>query len=100
MSSTFNSFGRCLSAVPPQQYIVPDFAFPPYSSQTPGYDGQVGSNTVKSSKACDTNPVTSTSLWLYAAGSLLSWQIVTVAAGCSSVAATPGIGVWAFASAP
>src|ERR1700722_4008241 len=99
MSSTFNSFGRCLSAVTPQQYIVPDFAFPPYSSHTPGHDGQVGSNTVKSSKACDTNPVTSTSLWLYAAGSLLSWQIVTVA-GCPSAAATPRTGVWALASAP
>src|ERR1700733_13756239 len=31
--------GRFLSAVTPQQYIVPDFALPPYSSQTAGHDG-------------------------------------------------------------
>jgi|SRR5215471_4799150 len=63
--------------VTPRQYILPDFDSPPYSSQIPGQDRHVGSNNEKSSNACDTNPETSTSLWLNAGGLFFSWQMVT-----------------------
>src|SRR5581483_6935527 len=56
--STVSCFGRLRSAVIPQQYIVPEAATPPYSSQTAGQDEQPGSKSVKSSKPCDMNPVT------------------------------------------
>src|SRR5258708_1716379 len=48
--STTSSFSRVLLAETPQQYIVPDFFSPPYSSHTYGQEGQLGSNNPKSSK--------------------------------------------------
>jgi hypothetical protein len=75
--STASSLGRLLSADTPQQYIVPDFFVPPYSSQTYGHEGQLGSNNPKSSNPWDTNPLTSISFWLYSAGLALRSQTAT-----------------------
>src|SRR6476660_840516 len=81
MFSMMRGFGRPRLFVTPQQYIVPDATVPPYSSQTSGHDGQLGSLRVKSSNPCEMNPVTAISLWLYAARSFFSWQSVKCS-GC------------------
>jgi hypothetical protein len=78
MSSTITWLGRLRSAVTPQQYIVPEATVPPYSNHTFGQVGHLGSKRTKSSKPCETIPVTSISSWLNAAGFLFSWHTVTL----------------------
>src|SRR5215813_12700985 len=70
--STSSTDLRLAFAAVPQQYTVFELRLPPYSSQMFCDDEQVASKSVKFSNPCDTNPVTSTLLWLKDAGSIFS----------------------------
>src|SRR5262249_28333380 len=77
--STASTSSRRPPAVTPQQYTVSEFTVPPYSSQIGNDRGaHFLSDKVKSSKPCETSPLTTTSLWLYVGGSACNWQASTV----------------------